>query len=76
MNENTEPTKRLYKVEIGHSSVVVESATADDAIRAARTKLSLEMPRLWDIIHMDCLATEFTSQVLGAVFAPDPVRSS
>jgi hypothetical protein len=51
MNDDTQPTKRLYKVEIGHNSVMVESATPEDAIRAARTKLSLEMPRLWDIIQ-------------------------
>ena len=51
MSDNTQPTKRIYKVEIGHSSVMVECATPEDAIRAARTKFSLEMPRLWDIIQ-------------------------
>jgi RimJ/RimL family protein N-acetyltransferase len=30
--------------------------------------------RMWDQIHMDCLATEFTSPVLAAVFAPDTPR--
>ena len=30
--------------------------------------------RLWDIIYMDCLATEFTSPVLCKVFAPDEPR--
>src|SRR2546421_514602 len=30
--------------------------------------------RLWDEVHMDCLATEFTSPVLGRVFAPDEPR--
>jgi RimJ/RimL family protein N-acetyltransferase len=30
--------------------------------------------RLWDIIYMDCLATEFTSPVLAKVFAPDEPR--
>ena len=29
----------------------------------------------WDEIFMDCLATEFTSPVLGRVFAPDEPRS-
>lgn len=27
--------------------------------------------RMWDEIHMDCLATEFESPVLAALFAPD-----
>jgi RimJ/RimL family protein N-acetyltransferase len=30
--------------------------------------------RLWDIIYMDCLATEFESPVLAKVFAPDEPR--
>jgi diamine N-acetyltransferase len=30
--------------------------------------------RLWDIIYMECLATEFTSPVLSRVFAPDDPR--
>ncbi len=43
--------KRTYKVEVGHSSVLVESASPEEAIRAARTRLSLELPRLWDVIQ-------------------------
>jgi hypothetical protein len=31
--------------------------------------------RRWDEIFMDCLATEFTSPVLGRVFVPDEPRS-
>jgi RimJ/RimL family protein N-acetyltransferase len=31
--------------------------------------------KLWDTIYMDCLASEFTSSVLGKVFVPDEVRS-
>lgn len=31
--------------------------------------------KLWDVIHMDCLATEFESPVLSRVFTPDPPRS-
>ncbi|HUZ00009.1 MAG TPA: GNAT family protein [Thermomicrobiaceae bacterium] len=31
--------------------------------------------RLWDVILMDCLATEFVSPVLAAVFAPDQPRA-
>lgn len=30
--------------------------------------------RFWDTIYMDCLASEFVSPVLGAVFAPDTPR--
>jgi diamine N-acetyltransferase len=30
--------------------------------------------RLWDVIYMDCMATEFTSPVLAQVFAPDEPR--
>jgi len=30
--------------------------------------------RLWDIIYMDCLATEFESPVLSKIFAPDEPR--
>jgi diamine N-acetyltransferase len=31
--------------------------------------------RFWDEIYMDCLATEFSSPVLGGIFVPDPPRS-
>lgn len=31
--------------------------------------------RLWDDIYMDCLATEFTSPVLDAIFIPDEART-
>jgi RimJ/RimL family protein N-acetyltransferase len=31
--------------------------------------------RAWDKVYMDCLATEFTSPVLGKVFAPDEPRA-
>lgn len=30
--------------------------------------------RLWDVIYMECLATEFTSPVLERIFAPDALR--
>ena len=30
---------------------------------------------LWDVIFMDCLATEFTSPMLARVFAPDEPRA-
>jgi RimJ/RimL family protein N-acetyltransferase len=31
--------------------------------------------RLWDVVYMECLASEFTSSVLGRIFAPDEPRS-
>lgn len=31
--------------------------------------------RLWDIVYMDCLATEFESPVLSRVFVPDVPRT-
>jgi diamine N-acetyltransferase len=30
--------------------------------------------RLWDVIFMECLASEFTSPILGRVFVPDQPR--
>jgi diamine N-acetyltransferase len=30
--------------------------------------------KLWDVIYMDCLATEFTSPVLSKIFVPDEPR--
>ncbi len=30
--------------------------------------------RLWDVIYMDCLASEFTSPHLAAIIVPDAPR--
>ena len=30
--------------------------------------------RLWDVIYMECLASEFTSSVLDHIFVPDQPR--
>ncbi len=43
--------KRTYRVEVGHNSVMVESTSTEGAIAAARTLLSLQLPRLWDVIQ-------------------------
>ena len=43
--------KRMYRVEVGHNSVIVESNSQEGAIRAARTILSAQLPRLWDVIQ-------------------------
>jgi RimJ/RimL family protein N-acetyltransferase len=39
-----------------------------------RRQCSFLAGRLWDLIYMECLATEFTSPVLGRVFVPDETR--
>ena len=31
--------------------------------------------RLWDVIYMDCLSTEFESPVLGRLFVPDKEKT-
>lgn len=30
--------------------------------------------RLWDLVYMDCISSEFTSPVLGRIFVPDEPR--
>jgi len=44
------PLKR-YRVKLGHSEVSVECGSKEEAIRLARTKLSSDLPRLYDVIH-------------------------
>lgn len=39
-----------------------------------RRQASLMGGKLWDTIYMDCLASEFTSTNLAAIFAPDQPR--
>lgn len=39
-----------------------------------RRQCSFLAGRLHDLVYMDCLASEFTSPVLGAVFVPDTSR--
>ncbi len=39
-----------------------------------RRQVQLMGGHLWDTIYMDCLTSEFTSPVLGRVFAPDEPR--
>ena len=40
-----------------------------------RRQVQLMGGKLWDTVYMDCLATEFTSAVLGRVFVPDEPRA-
>ncbi len=42
---------REYRVVVGHTSVRVFGTSRDDAIRNARKRLCLEMPRMWDVIN-------------------------
>ena len=40
-----------YEVTLGHQTVTVHAASADEAVEEARRRLSLDFPRLWDVIH-------------------------
>ncbi len=40
-----------YEVRVGHMRVIVQGGSREDAISQARRALSLEMPRMWDVIH-------------------------
>ena len=50
MSSERRPTKK-YRVRLGLVEVDVECRSKDEAIRFARTKLSDDMPRLYDVIH-------------------------
>ena len=42
---------KKYRVKLGLAEVVVECYSKDEALRLARTKLSDDMPRQYDVIH-------------------------
>ena len=42
---------KKYRVKLGFSQVSVECSSKEEAIRLARTKLSDDMPWLYDVIH-------------------------
>ncbi len=42
---------KTFSVKIGHAEVEVCCSSKQDAVRLARLKLGVEMPRLYDIIH-------------------------
>ena len=50
MSSERRPTKK-YRVRLGLVAVDVEGTSKEDALRLARTKLSDDMPRLYDTIH-------------------------
>ncbi len=48
---SSHPELQAYRVQVGHASVVVRCDGPEEALREGRRQLSLEMPRLWDVIH-------------------------
>ena len=52
MNENNpSDTKKKFRVKVGHMAVTVPGATPQEAVRQARKQLSMDMPRMWDVIQ-------------------------
>jgi len=49
MNRSKFPTR--YLVRVGHNSVTVDGHSRAEAIRQARIRMSLDLPRLYDVIH-------------------------
>lgn len=50
MSYESGPSKRKFRVHVGHNQVDVECQDEREAILAARRRLLVEMPRLWDVI--------------------------
>ena len=48
---NSSHEYNTYQVSVGHAEVTVVCGCREEAIRLARMKLGLEMPRLYDVIH-------------------------
>ncbi len=48
---NTPAETKLFRVKIGHAEVEVSCSSKQEAVRLARMKLGVEMPRLYDVIH-------------------------
>ena len=49
MNRNQFPDR--YEVRVGLARVQVEGRSPNEAVEQARRKLSLDMPRLYDVIY-------------------------
>jgi hypothetical protein len=41
---------QVFRVTLGHMSVLVQAGDVPQAVQQARQKLCSEMPRLWDVI--------------------------
>ena len=50
MSNKPQETKS-FRVQVGHAKVEVVCSSEQEAIRLARIKLGVEMPRLYDVIH-------------------------
>ena len=50
-NENGKNLEQTYEVRVGHARVRVRGASLDEAIQAARNKLCMDLPRMWDVIQ-------------------------
>jgi len=47
---NAERSLKRYRVCVGHTEVSVRCRGREEAVRLARSKLSAELPRLYDVI--------------------------
>ena len=50
MNGNNQ-TLTTYNVRVGHNVVTVKCQNEEEAVEAARKQLSLDLPRMWDVIQ-------------------------
>ncbi len=41
---------QLFRVQLGNLQLLIQSASEQEALRAAREQWRVEFPRLWDII--------------------------
>ena len=44
-------TEQLFRVTVGHVSMLVQAGSTPDAIDQARRRMCADMPRLWDVIE-------------------------
>ena len=51
MNDSDQNPSKKYEVTVGHARVTFECGDQRQVIPEARRLLSLEMPRLWDMIQ-------------------------
>ena len=42
---------RAYRVKVGHAEVTVYARSRTEAIQRGRMQLSIEIPRMWDVIQ-------------------------
>jgi hypothetical protein len=43
-------THQIFRVTVGHVSVLVQAGSPTEAVGNARRQMCAEMPRLWDVI--------------------------